>query len=843
MRIFQLRCPLLSLLAGIVLCISGMNLVGAEKQASFKLYLLNLQFSLSTVYNQGGAIQQWGFTTAGATNQPYGFTNGLLSTEFSPTTRNFSAGSNTFVSDFIIYDYTAGFTRVASYGNFSAVLPTRDQSGPLGVADGIPDIFQQELAYQHTTQATAAERFNWNGMPQSGAVSLFLTRPAGTNLGNYQIRYGSPENLAVVNGSMRISRSAGSVFYDSATGSFRFQFDNSSTGTSAFTVSNTNNFNINAFTLNTANDASYPVQNIALTRSGKTYIGLWESADGNLSTPYRDMPYCYLVVSDNNDTDSDGVPDLTDPFTAPTITAHPQSRTVNAGATVTFTGNATGYPNVQFQWKKNGASIAGATASALTLNSVQVSHAGSYQLVASNLAGSATSSAAQLIVCNYTFSPAQPVFNAPGGTMNVLVSASGGCAWTVQNTNGWLLLGNSSGNGTGYMTVTARANTNDLPRLGYLRIGNKTLQIFQRGQLAPRTLFGRVFTMTVTNASGALPTSGKFQLSGSRTNKQYTARVISGSTPLTQGKYLYQRHSASGAILTLTNGVQVYNAQLAFVSPSTGSFKLTAPGGAFQTGTFVLNSSRSDFNLDQGQDLLWQNTNRVLFASLMNGTNLLSKSPLRNGVAPTSDWKVFATADVNNDNHSDLLLQHDTGKLFVWYMMRTNLIGNALLRNGTAPPAGWKAVAAADFNADDQADILFQDANRKAYIWHMRGTNWISTANVREGVAAAVGWRIIGTSDFNDDGNLDILWQHDDGRLSPWHMVGTTMLSSTTLRNGLQQPGWKAVSINDFNRDGRNDVLLQNGGGLVVWYMNGGTFLNSAPLPSSTVGGTIIGPR
>src|SRR6185436_15091662 len=82
----------------------------------------------------------------------------------------------------------------------------------------------------------------------------------------------------------------------------------------------------------------------------------------------------------------------------PTFTTQPLSSAVFAGGSVTFTGAVTSIPAATFQWQRNGINIPGATSSTLTLNNVQVSDAGSYGLVATNVHGSATSRFARLVV-------------------------------------------------------------------------------------------------------------------------------------------------------------------------------------------------------------------------------------------------------------------------------------------------------------------------------------------------------------------------------------------------------------------------------------------------------------
>ncbi|HWH69576.1 MAG TPA: immunoglobulin domain-containing protein, partial [Candidatus Sulfotelmatobacter sp.] len=83
---------------------------------------------------------------------------------------------------------------------------------------------------------------------------------------------------------------------------------------------------------------------------------------------------------------------------APTITMQPGSRTVVAGASVSFSVMASGTAPLSYQWSKDGTAIAGATSATLTLNNVTTANQGSYAVKVSNSAGSVTSTAATLTV-------------------------------------------------------------------------------------------------------------------------------------------------------------------------------------------------------------------------------------------------------------------------------------------------------------------------------------------------------------------------------------------------------------------------------------------------------------
>jgi T5SS/PEP-CTERM-associated repeat protein len=82
----------------------------------------------------------------------------------------------------------------------------------------------------------------------------------------------------------------------------------------------------------------------------------------------------------------------------PSITRQPQTVTVPAGGTATFSVTASGDPPLSYQWRRNDADLAGKTDSRLTLINVQATNAGIYLVIVSNSAGSVTSSNALLRV-------------------------------------------------------------------------------------------------------------------------------------------------------------------------------------------------------------------------------------------------------------------------------------------------------------------------------------------------------------------------------------------------------------------------------------------------------------
>ncbi|HEY0195508.1 MAG TPA: discoidin domain-containing protein [Kofleriaceae bacterium] len=87
----------------------------------------------------------------------------------------------------------------------------------------------------------------------------------------------------------------------------------------------------------------------------------------------------------------------------PTITTQPASRSVTAGQTAAFSVVASGTGTLSYQWRKNGAAIAGATAASYTTPATTTADNGALFTVAvSNAGGTVVSSAATLTVTTGT---------------------------------------------------------------------------------------------------------------------------------------------------------------------------------------------------------------------------------------------------------------------------------------------------------------------------------------------------------------------------------------------------------------------------------------------------------
>ena len=287
-----------------------------------------------------------------------------------------------------------------------------------------------------------------------------------------------------------------------------------------------------------------------------------------------------------------------------------------------------------------------------------------------------------------------------------------------------------------------------------------------------------------------------------------------------------------GQSIAVTPGGAVY------LSGATKATNFPATPGALQTANAGLYDDfvvGIDVPATHQPELVLQNQqSNGVSVWLMTGANgtVIQESPIITTAAP--NWSVVGTADFNNDGVPDILLQNQvTNQISVWYMSAGLTIMSSPIVGQPAP--GWKVVGMGDFNRDGYVDLLLQNSSTNALsIWYL-GPNFtvLYTSDV---ATPLTNWHVVGVADFNGDGSPDILLQNQvTNQVSIWYMSGadgTTILSSPVIATALA--GWKIVGASDFNNDGVPDIVLQNQSTnqVSVWYMGGsqGATIISSPV-------------
>lgn len=181
--------------------------------------------------------------------------------------------------------------------------------------------------------------------------------------------------------------------------------------------------------------------------------------------------------------------------------------------------------------------------------------------------------------------------------------------------------------------------------------------------------------------------------------------------------------------------------------------------------------------------------------------------------------------DLNRDGSIDVLWHHkSSGSNAVWYMNGTNFNGSALLT--TAGDPGWRMAGFGRFHRDASTniytDILWRHTptglNAVWFLEGPNGTNLVGTAQITP--AYDLNWQIVGTGDFNRDGQTDILWYHPTQGTAVWLMSGTTLTSSAMV-NPTHPAPWLPCAVGDMDNDGYPDVICrnQNTGQIGIWFM------------------------
>jgi hypothetical protein len=187
-----------------------------------------------------------------------------------------------------------------------------------------------------------------------------------------------------------------------------------------------------------------------------------------------------------------------------------------------------------------------------------------------------------------------------------------------------------------------------------------------------------------------------------------------------------------------------------------------------------------------------------------------------------------------------ILFHHRTsGRNALWFMDgAARRAETGLLRT---MGGGWTVVGSGDFDADGNADLMWRNlSNGRNQIWFMDGTSLTPDIQVMSTVSA--GWLVVAVDDFDGDGKADILFRHrTSGRNALWFMDGTTMRPETGLLLTLGG-GWDVAGTGDFDADGDADIMWRNraNGRNQIWFMDGTSLTPDIQVMSTVSAGWLV---
>jgi len=281
-----------------------------SKTASIKAYGMQVSLGVGST-SFGDSLY---FTSYdGKSSYPLNNSN-YISSELKPL----SKGSNSYVTDYLIADYYG----VYEYGSVTLNISNTDTDG-----NGVPDWLQKEKSVNQTITGNSYVHYQSPDSYSSNAnLSGSFTRSAGSSNGYYSLNYSIPGlGSATASGTWYVGFYEGTVEYDQNSVSINATtidsegYSLSAKSSSTYSINNTESVNFGDVNFD-LNGQTVKLSMGSLTRSGNSYSGFATAADGEPDTSWADYIDWFVVITDQNDQDNDGIPDLSDPVEESTPT-------------------------------------------------------------------------------------------------------------------------------------------------------------------------------------------------------------------------------------------------------------------------------------------------------------------------------------------------------------------------------------------------------------------------------------------------------------------------------------------------------------------------------------------
>jgi hypothetical protein len=208
---------------------------------------------------------------------------------------------------------------------------------------------------------------------------------------------------------------------------------------------------------------------------------------------------------------------------------------------------------------------------------------------------------------------------------------------------------------------------------------------------------------------------------------------------------------------------------------------------------------------------------------------------------PGPNWLLAGSGDFDRDGQADQIWrQRLTGENQLWRSVNSGN-GVAIVNLPMVVDPLWQIEGVADFNHDQQLDLVWRHpGSGENLVWLMAAgqPHQAIQSIVKLLTVADPQWQIGGIADFNQDGQVDVLWRHQQTGVNlVWLMQGTKIADHWMLPE-LRDPAWQISGTADVNWDGQTDLLWwhQSAGANVAWLMQGAKLsqkLSLATLPDT----------
>ncbi len=349
----------------------------------------------------------------------------------------------------------------------------------------------------------------------------------------------------------------------------------------------------NGTNIPSAINASFVINNVQTTDTG-TYVVIVSNSAGNAITDGAS-----LTVGAS--------------ATPPSITTQPKAVSAALGSAAALTVSASGTATLHYQWQKNGTNITGANSIALVFNHLQLTDAGTYDVVVTNAVGSVTSATVliSVIVPPTVTTQPQPLTLLVGQTANFSVTVDGTAPFYYQwqknsanitsATNSTLSLANlQTGNAGNYSVIITNGGGSVTSSVVALQV---VVPVVITGQPVGQSLFGGGTITLACTITGDGPYTYQWQKNGTNLpNSTSSALSITGITRRDSGTYRLLVSNSSSSTNSTDAVVRVRTAQ-DIATPKLngdGSWRISF---ADSDGTPMIQSDTTNFQVQLSADL------------------------------------------------------------------------------------------------------------------------------------------------------------------------------------------------------------------------------------------------
>jgi hypothetical protein len=228
---------------------------------------------------------------------------------FSGELRSGNAQTGLYEADFATYDSV--WSILQDDGSFTITLPITDSD-----QNGVPDVVQSDKPGNAQVYGSVVSDFYGTVSSITGTLSRLANSIAGTyfvnvTTGSTTISYSGSLYLLNVSGTCTYSRNDGTISF-ALNETLPYGGNRTLSGLTTFEVVDANRITLRQFNVNASDGGTYSVLATTLTRSGNKYRGNLQLVDGNLETYWPDDTSWVVEILDQNDSNQDGIPNLSD---------------------------------------------------------------------------------------------------------------------------------------------------------------------------------------------------------------------------------------------------------------------------------------------------------------------------------------------------------------------------------------------------------------------------------------------------------------------------------------------------------------------------------------------------